>query len=206
MLTHGNDATQGALEGQPGDKGKSPNVANLAAINAAVAIFPLRPACPEGREERWAVPAYNKQRVSEEFRQEADLADAAFRANLSNLSADPTAVRAHDELLARSCVYGYLYDRHFLQSAELLLNELRWLRGTNRPDPPRNAIHPQRFSEARNQILDLLASRFQNLIDYRDQLGNDAPEAEPPPARITARQPVLGESVSQSPVSDPDKD
>ena len=50
----------------------------------------------------WEVPAYNRERVSEEFRQMADLADAAFRANLRNISADPGAVRAHDELLARA--------------------------------------------------------------------------------------------------------
>jgi len=159
-----------------------------------------------GREEQWAVPAYNRSRVSEEFRQEADLADAAFRANLVNLSADPAAVRAHDELLARSCVYGYLYDRHFLQSAELLLNELRWLRGTRRPEPPRNAIHPQCFADSRDQILDLLVNRFQNLVDYRDELGNEAPTPETQAARVTARQPALGESVSQSPVPSADKE
>jgi hypothetical protein len=154
----------------------------------------------------WVVPAYNRNRVSEEFRQEADLADAAFRANLVNLSADPAAVRSHDELLARSCVYGYLYDRHFLHSAELLLNELRWLRGTNRPEPPRNSMHPQRFAEARNGILDLLAARFQNQVDYRDELGAGAPAPEPQASRITARQVALGESVSQSPVPAADKD
>ena len=152
------------------------------------------------------MPAYNRNRVSEEFRQEADLADAAFRANLVNLSADPAAVRAHDELLARSCIYGYLYERHFLHSAELLLNELRWLRGTHRPEPPRNAMHPERFSEARNRILDLLINRFQNVVDYRDGLGQDTPLPEARATRSSAPRPALDDSVSQSPVADKDKD
>jgi hypothetical protein len=152
------------------------------------------------------VPAYNRNRISDEFRQEADLADAAFRANLVNLSADPAGVRAHDELLARSCIYGYLYDRHFLHSAELLLNELRWLRASNRPEPPRNAMHPHRFSEARNRILDLLINRFQSGIDYRDELGQDTPLPETRPTRVSAPRPALDESVSQSPVADSNKD
>jgi hypothetical protein len=152
------------------------------------------------------VPAYNRNRISEEFRQEADLADAAFRANLVNLSADPAAVRAHDELLARSCVYGYLYDRHFLHSAEMLVNELRWLRGTHRPDPPRNAMHPERFADHRNRILDMLVGRFQNVLDYRDELGHEAPDAPPATARTTARRPAIGEIVSQSSEPEPDKD
>ena len=152
------------------------------------------------------MPAFNRNRISEEFRQEADLADAAFRANLVNLSADPTAVRAHDELLARSCLYGYLYDRHFLHSAELLLNELRWLRATNRPEPPRNSIHPDRFSAARNRILDLLAMRFQASLDYRDELGAQPRQPEVEPAAIAERQQAPGESVSQSAVPAADKD
>jgi len=117
------------------------------------------------------VPAYNRERVSEEFRQMADLADAAFRANLRNISADPMAVRAHDELLAHACVYGYLYDRHFLHSPELLLNELRWLRSSQRPVAPGNSLHPLRFSAHRDVLIDTLVQRFQNLLDYRDSLG-----------------------------------
>ena len=152
------------------------------------------------------MPAYSRKRVSEEFRQEADLADAAFRANLVNLSADPTAVHAHDSLLARSCIYGYLYDRHFLHSAELLLNELRWLRATNRPDPPRNSIHPQRFAAARDQILDLLVMRFQGGLDYRDGLGAEPAPAEGAPAAIEATTQAPGESVSQSAVPAAGKD
>jgi hypothetical protein len=142
------------------------------------------------------VPAYHRNRISEEFRQLADLADAAFRANLSNLSADPTAVQAHDELLSRSCVYGYLYDRHFLHNLELLLNELRWLRGTHRPEPPRNSIHPQRFSTCRNELLDMLIARFQSDLDYRESLGGQVP-VDPPPvtdeSRTTAQRKALAE-------------
>jgi len=153
------------------------------------------------------VPAYNRERVSEEFRQMADLADAAFRANLRNISADPGAVRAHDELLARACVYGYLYDRHFLHSPELLLNELRWLRATMRPEPPGNCLHPLRFAELRDGILETLVQRFQNDLDYRDSLGGvEAPAAEPAGggvanvARRTKERPALGETVRHSSV------
>jgi hypothetical protein len=150
------------------------------------------------------VPAYNRERVSEEFRQLADLADAVFRANLRNLSADPAAVRAHDELLARSCVYGYLYDRHFLHSPELLLNELRWLKALGRPEPPGNSLHPNLFAQHRDVLLDMLVLRFQNLLDYRESL--DAAEApqplpatpDPQAARVTAERPAFGETVRQS--------
>jgi hypothetical protein len=151
------------------------------------------------------VPAYNRERVSEEFRQLADLADAVFRANLRNLSADPAAVRAHDELLARSCVYGYLYDRHFLHSPELLLNEWRWLKALGRPEPPGNSLHPHLFANHRDALLDMLVMRFQNMLDYRESLGGaEAPEPAPPvaadpqSARVTAERPALGETVRQS--------
>jgi len=131
----------------------------------------------------------------------ADLADAAFRANLRNISADPAAMQAHDELLARACVYGYLYDRHFLHSPELLLNELRWLKASRRPEPPGNSLHPLRFTAHRDLLIDTLVQRFQNLVDYRDSLV----EAERPggagvasAARRTAERPLLGENVHQS--------
>ena len=149
------------------------------------------------------MPAYNRERVSEEFRQMADLADAAFRANLRNITADPGAVRAHDELLARACVYGYLYDRHFLHSPELLLNELRWLRATRRPEPPGNSLHPKRFAELRDVLIETLVQRFQNDLDYRDSLGpREAPQGGglASIARRTGEQPALGETVRQSAV------
>jgi hypothetical protein len=131
-----------------------------------------------GGKER-VVPAFNRERVSEEFRQLADLADAAFRANLRNISADPAAVRMHDELLARACVFGYLYDRHFLHSPELLLNELRWLRAMRRPEAPSHCIHPSRFEAHRDAQLDMLVQRFQGGLDYRDSLdAHDAPTVE----------------------------
>jgi hypothetical protein len=111
-------------------------------------------------------------------------------------------VRAHDELLARACVYGYLYDRHFLHSPELLLNELRWLKASRRPEPPGNSLHPLRFCSHRDELLDVLANRFQNLLDYRESLGG----AEQPAggsgvasaARRTGEQPLLGGTVRQS--------
>jgi hypothetical protein len=151
-------------------------------------------------ESPWSglVPAYNRERVSEEFRQLADLADAVFRANLRNLSADPGAVRAHDELLARSCVFGYLYDRHFLFSPELLLNELRWLKAVGRPEPPGNSLHPHLFVAHRDGLLDMLVLRFQSMLDYRDEIV--AVEVPPPPAQAptSASEPATeGESLRQ---------
>lgn len=125
--------------------------------------------------------AYHKDRVSEEFRQLADLADARFRANLRTRGQDPAAVAAHDELLAHACVYGYLYDRHFLSSPDKLLNELRWLRSGNRPEAPRHCVHPARFDEQRTALLDLLIARFRNLIDYRNELDpSEAPSPDRP--------------------------
>jgi len=139
----------------------------------------------------------------------ADLADAAFRANLRNISADPAGVRAHDELLARACVYGYLYDRHFLHSPELLLNELRWLRATMRPEPPGNCLHPRRFAELRDALLETLVQRFQNELDYRESLGGaEAPHADHGSgagvanvARRTGERPALGQTVRQASVA-----
>ena len=155
------------------------------------------------------MPAYNRERVSEEFRQMADLADAAFRANLRNISSNFQAVHAHDELLARACVYGYLYDRHFLHSPELLLNELRWLRATSRPEPPGNCLHPQRFTELRDVLLETLVQRFQNEVDYRDSLGGrEAPHGGgiAALARRTGERPAVGETVRQSSVAKRDSE
>ena len=87
-----------------------------------------------------------------------------------------------------------------------MLNELRWLRSTRRPEPPRNSIHPDRFAAVRNQLLDLLVLRFQNVVDYRDELGREPPAPPPPDARVTARQPALGEFVNQSPVEPDDRE
>jgi hypothetical protein len=141
------------------------------------------------------VPGYHRDRVSDEFRQLADLADAMFRANLRNVSADPAAIDAHDELLARSCVYGYLYDRHFLQSPELLLNELRWLRSTHRPEAPRHALHPERFASHRSALLELLIGRFQSLLDYRDSLEPARPQdPSPRPASVKAPRRAVRQS------------
>ena len=162
----------------------------------------------------WEVPAYNRERVSEEFRQLADLADSAFRANLRNISAEAGAVRAHDELLARACVFGYLYDRHFLHSPELLLNELRWLRATMRPEPPGNCLHPLRFMQLRDELLETLVGRFQNELDYRDSLGAvEKPVSEPGGgggvanvARRTGERPAVGETVRQSSVARREQD
>jgi hypothetical protein len=66
----------------------------------------------------------------------------------------------HDETLARSCVYGYLYERHFLESAEKLLNELRWLRHTRRPRAPGQALSGEQFDSCRDRLLDALIARI----------------------------------------------
>ena len=142
--------------------------------------------------------AYHRDRVSEEFRQLADLADAMFRANLRALGQDPDAAAAHDELLVRSCLFGYLYDRHFLRSPELLLNELRWLRAGNRPEAPRHCLHPARFDEHRSALLDLLISRFQNMIDYRDAL-DPAEPASPGGSGEKAKVCPAGQSAPGKP-------
>jgi hypothetical protein len=149
------------------------------------------------------VVVYNRERVSEEFRQLGDLAEAVFRANLRNLSASPDAIAAHDELLARSCVFGYLYDRHFLATPELLLNELRWLRSNRRPEAPRHSIHPQRFAEHRTGLLDLLIGRFQNQVNYRESLIGGEPRLAAGGALVS---PVASKNVRQSsdPVSEGD--
>ena len=132
-----------------------------------------------------AVPPYNRDRVSDEFRLLADQTDAKFRTNLRKLASHPEAVRTHDELLAHSCVYGYLYDRHFLHNPELLLNELRWLRATQCTESPRHAIHPARYLAHRQELLELLVRRFQNALDSRD--GLDPPTAsEPAVPRVPA--------------------
>jgi hypothetical protein len=104
--------------------------------------------------------SYQHDRISEEFKQLADLAGALYRANLEDSKRDSSAATAHDELLARLSVYGYLYDRHFVQTRELLLAELRWLLATNRPITPRQALSPHVFEAHRSALLKMLIRRF----------------------------------------------
>jgi len=104
---------------------------------------------------------YDHQKTSEEFKQLADLADALYRANVESATRGPGSAIAHDELLARLCLYGYLYDRHFLQTRELLLAEVRWLLATGRPIAPVQVMNPRIFGEYRNALLKMLVARFQ---------------------------------------------
>ena len=104
---------------------------------------------------------YDHDKVSEEFKQQADLAGALYRANVESAGRGPGSAIAHDELLARLGLYGYLYDRHFLQTRELLLAELRWLLATRRPGAPGQVIDLRVFDEHRNTLLRMLISRFQ---------------------------------------------
>ena len=104
---------------------------------------------------------YDEAAISAEFRALAAQADEEFRA--IQHGPDPVNAPDRDAVLARSCVYGYLYARHFLESPEMLLNELRWLRQTNRPRPPRpprNATSVARFQQVRDELLDSLIARF----------------------------------------------
>jgi hypothetical protein len=96
--------------------------------------------------------------LSAEFKVLAAEADDQLRA--LTRGSDAPNLDGHDETLARSCVYGYLYDRHFLQSAEKLLNELRWLRSTRRPRAPGHAHSGERFDSCRDHLLDALIERF----------------------------------------------
>jgi hypothetical protein len=52
----------------------------------------------------------------------------------------------------------------------------------------------------------MLVGRMQNLLDYRDELGHEAPDPSPAAPRTTASRPAIGEIVSQSSEPDPDKD
>ena len=99
---------------------------------------------------------YDEGSVSQEFRALAEQADREFRDFLH----DPRELDG-DAILARSCVYGYLYARYFLESNELLLNELRWLQRTGRPRPPAHAVSAERFERARNALIDSLIARFE---------------------------------------------
>jgi hypothetical protein len=102
---------------------------------------------------------YEEAAISAEFRALAAQADNEFEdfRRGSNPALDG------DEILARSCVYGCLYDRYFLESAELLLNELRWLKQTGRPHAPSHCASVARFQETREQLLDALITRLSAL-------------------------------------------
>ena len=138
---------------------------------------------------------YDHDKVSQGFKQLADLAGALYRANIEEASRDPGAAILHDEFLARLCVYGYLYDRHFLQTRDLLLAELRWLLATDRPNTPRTAIDAQVYEAHRSALLKMLIERFQ-------QLGPDVVDDAQPPGfnpRISAELRLTGISPRRSP-------
>ena len=99
---------------------------------------------------------YDEGSISQEFRALAEQADRDFQDFLH----DP---RDHDgdAILARSCVYGYLYARYFLESSELLVNELRWLQRSGRPRAPAHARSAERFEQARDALIASLIERFE---------------------------------------------
>ena len=129
---------------------------------------------------------YNPIRVSEEFRQWAELAEAMLRAGESRIAIDRNAVRRHDELLAGLSVYRYLQDGHFLATPELLVCELRLLRANGMPRAPAKVLNVVEFVAQRSQLLDTLIARFQGLVVYRDAIGAGA-EAPPSPPRSTRK-------------------
>ena len=96
---------------------------------------------------------YDEGSISTWFREQAALADQEYRAQSIDAESD--------SILARSCVYGYLYDRYFLESRELLLNELRWLRRGGKPRAPRYARSEESYDAARDALLDALIARFE---------------------------------------------
>ena len=97
---------------------------------------------------------YDEAATSAWFREQAELADQELRSK-----GDSDEV---ESVLARSCVYGYLYDRYFLETRELLLNELRWLRKGGRPHAPRHAQSVEAFDAARDALLGDLIARFES--------------------------------------------
>ena len=127
-----------------------------------------------------AVAGYNPIRVSEEFRQWAELAEAVLRADESRLSVDRNALKRHDELLAGLVVYRYLQDGHFLPTPELLLCELRLLRANALPRAPAKVLNVVNFVAQRSQLLDTLIARFQGVVNFRDSIGaGEAPVPAP---------------------------
>jgi hypothetical protein len=119
------------------------------------------------------VTAYNPVRVSEEFRQWAELAEAMLRAGESRLAIDRNALKRHDELLAGISVYRYLQDGHFLATPELLVCELRLLRANGLPRAPEKALNIVNYVAHRSQLLDTLIARFQGQVNFRESLGTD---------------------------------
>jgi hypothetical protein len=117
------------------------------------------------------VTAYNPVRVSEEFRQWAELAEAMLRAGESRLAIDRNALKRHDELLAGISVYRYLQDGHFLATPELLVCELRLLRANGLPRAPEKALNIVNYVAHRSQLLDTLIARFQGQVSFRDSIG-----------------------------------
>lgn len=136
--------------------------------------------------------AYNAVRVSEEFRQWADLAEAMLRADQSRLAIDRHALKRHDELLAGVGVYRYLQDGHFLATPELLVCELRLLRANGQPRAPEQVLNIVSFVAHRSQLLDTLIGRFQGMVNYRDSIGagEEAPARAPRRRRETPMPPV----------------
>ena len=104
---------------------------------------------------------YDRDAVSHSFKESAELAGALYRANIQNGFRDTNAATKQDELLARLTVYQHLHDRHFLQTRELLLTELRWLLKNGRPLIPRQAMDRNRFATHRADLLKKLIQRFE---------------------------------------------
>lgn len=115
---------------------------------------------------------YDHGQVSNEFKHLAELAGALYRANVDSAARGPGSAVANDEFLARLSLYGYLYDRHFLQTRDLLLAELRWLLATGRPIAPGQVIDRHVFEEHRDTLLRMLVARFH-------RVGPDVVDDEP---------------------------
>jgi hypothetical protein len=101
---------------------------------------------------------YDEAAISAELRMLAARADDEYR--MRALEPLTSGQDDRDEILARSCVYSYLYDRHFLESPEKLVNELKWLKQTKRPHAPNHAQSVEQFQAARDSLLDELIVRF----------------------------------------------
>lgn len=145
---------------------------------------------------------YNPIRVSEEFRQWAELAEAMLRADESRLAVDRNALRRHDELLAGIGVYRYLHDGHFLSTPELLVCELRLLRANGLPRASARVLNVVDFVVHRSQLLDTLIARFQGVVNYRDSIGAGQ---EPPAASTSTSTPARRKHTGHTPFPPPRK-